>query len=78
MPRLSLWKDGAHTNDYKYMDRNISEMFTIGGTGILVHKYLGTIEQNLSKTTSTAQGATGTTLTFERKHHQCCNIWLHC
>ena len=64
MPRLSLWKDGAHTNDYKYMDRNISEMFTIGGTGILVHKYLGTIEQNLSKTTSTAQGATGTTLTF--------------
>ncbi len=64
MPRLSLWKDGAHTNDYKYMDRNISEMFTIGGTGILVHKYLGTSEQNLTKTTSAAQGAAGTTLTF--------------
>lgn len=64
MPRLSLWKDGAHTNDYKYMDRNISEMFTIGGTGILVHKYLGTSEQNLVKTTSAAQGAAGTTLTF--------------
>jgi hypothetical protein len=46
------------------MDRNISEMFTIGGTGILVHKYLGTTEQNLVKTTNSAQGAAGTTLTF--------------
>lgn len=64
MPRLSLWKDGAHTNDYKYLDRNISEMFTVGGTGILVHKYLGTNEQNLTKTTSAAQAAVGTTLTF--------------
>ena len=64
MPRLSLWKDGAHTNDYKYMDRNISEMFTVGGTGIFVHKYLGTNEQNLVKTTSTAQGSPGSTLTF--------------
>ena len=64
MPRLSLWKNGAHTNDYKYFDRRISEMFTVGGTGILVHKYLGTIEQNLTKTTSAAQATTGTTLTF--------------
>ena len=45
MPRLSLWKDGAHSNDYKFMDRRISEMFTIGGTGVLLHKYLGTKEQ---------------------------------
>lgn len=64
MPRLSLWRDGAHTNDYKYMDRRISEQFTIGGTGILVHKYLGTNEQNLTKTTTAAQLATGNTLTF--------------
>ncbi len=64
MPRLSLWKDGAHTNDYKYMDRRISEMFTVGGTGILVHKYLGTNEQNLVKVTSSAQVAAGNTLTF--------------
>ena len=64
MPRLSLWKDGAHTYDYKYMDRNISEMFTVGGTGILVHKYLGTNEQNLTKTTNAAQAAVGTTLNF--------------
>ena len=44
MARLSLWKDGKHSNDYKFFDRRISEMFTIGGTGILVHKYLGTHE----------------------------------
>jgi hypothetical protein len=45
MPRLSLWQDGKHSNDYKFMDRRISEMFTIGGTGILVNKYLGPIQQ---------------------------------
>ena len=43
--RLSLWKDGKHSNDYKFMDRRISEMFTIGGTGVLLHKYLGTKTQ---------------------------------
>lgn len=42
MARLSLWKDGKHTNDYKFMDRRVSELFTISGTGVLVHKYLGT------------------------------------
>jgi len=45
MARLSLWKDGRHSNDYKFFDRRISEMFTIGGTGILVHKYMGTQQQ---------------------------------
>jgi hypothetical protein len=45
MARLSLWKDGKHTNDYKFLDRRISEMYTIGGTGVLLHKYLGPIEQ---------------------------------
>lgn len=41
MARLSLWQDGKHSNDYKFMDRRISEMFTIGGTGVLLNKYLG-------------------------------------
>lgn len=41
MPRLSLWKDGLHTNDFKWHDRNISEQFTVGGTGMHLHKYLG-------------------------------------
>jgi hypothetical protein len=45
MARLSLWKDGKHSNDYKFIDRRISEMFTIGGTGIMLHKYLGPVEQ---------------------------------
>ncbi len=64
MPRLSLWKDGRHSNDYKFFDRRISEMFTLGGTGILVHKYLGTNEQNTVKTTTVSQGNVGPTLTF--------------
>lgn len=48
MPRLSLWKDGKHTNDYKFFDRRISELFTIGGTGVHVHKYLGPQDQGPS------------------------------
>ena len=48
MPRLSLWKDGAHTNDFKFFDKNIKEMFTVGGTGIHVHKYLGILDQGSS------------------------------
>lgn len=48
MPRLSLWKNGKHTNDYRFFDRRVSEMFTIGGTGVLVHKYLGPIDQGTS------------------------------
>jgi hypothetical protein len=55
VPRLSLWKEGLHTNDFKFMDRRMSEMFTVGGTGILVHKYLGIHEQNLTKSTTTTQ-----------------------
>src|SRR6056300_572339 len=48
MPRLSLWKDGAHTNDFKFFDKRIHEMFTVGGTGINVHKYVGIIDQGAS------------------------------
>lgn len=55
MPRLSLWKDGAHTNDFKFFDRRMSEMFTIGGTGINVHKYLGIIDQGPSTDASQPQ-----------------------
>lgn len=45
MSRLSLWKQGSHSNDYKFFDRTISEMFTVGGTGVNVHKFLGTVNQ---------------------------------
>lgn len=44
MPRLSLWRE-KKGNDYKFLDRRISEMYTVGGTGVLVHKYLGVQEQ---------------------------------
>ena len=64
MPRLSLWQDGKHSNDYKFMDRRISEMFTIGGTGILVNKYLGVNQQGVIKSTSLDQVGTGFTLAF--------------
>ena len=64
MPRLSLWKDGKHSNDYKFFDRRISEMFTIGGTGILLHKYLGVAPQGTQLSTSVAQSSIGPVLTF--------------
>ena len=47
MPRLSLWKP-EKTNDYHFMDRLIREQFLVGGTGVLVHKYLQPIDQGAS------------------------------
>jgi hypothetical protein len=64
MARLSLWQDGKHSNDYKFMDRRISEMFTIGGTGILVNKYLGVNTQGINKATSAAQASEDFDLSF--------------
>jgi len=40
MPRLSLWKS-EKSSDYRYFDRTISEMFTVGSTDLYIHKYLG-------------------------------------
>jgi hypothetical protein len=40
MPRLSLYKP-EKGNDYKFIDRQASEMFQVGGTDVYVHKYLG-------------------------------------
>lgn len=40
MARLSLWKP-ERGKDYFFLDRVIQEQFTIGGTDILLHKYLG-------------------------------------
>lgn len=47
MPRLSLWKN-EKTNDYHFMDRLIREQFMVGGTGVLVHKYLQPADQGAS------------------------------
>jgi hypothetical protein len=40
MPRLSLYRPNR-TRDYQFLDRTISEMYTVGGLDIFVHKYLG-------------------------------------
>ena len=40
MPRLSLYKP-EKTNDFHFLDKQIAEMFTVGGTDIHIHKYLG-------------------------------------
>ena len=45
MPRLSLWRDN-HSNDYKFQDNRIRELFTAGGTGVNIHKYLGPNSQD--------------------------------
>jgi hypothetical protein len=40
MPRLSLYRP-EKGNDYKFIDRTNWEMFQVGGTDVLIHKYLG-------------------------------------
>jgi len=41
MPRISLYKP-ERGNDYEFLDRQILEMFTVGGTDLHVYKYIGT------------------------------------
>ena len=40
MPRLSLYKP-ERGKDYTFLDKQITEMFIVGGTDVFVHKYLG-------------------------------------
>jgi len=58
MPRLSLWRPNKG-NDYKFFDQRMSEMFTVGGTDVYIHKYLGPIDQPF--TSNTEPGTTGIT-----------------
>lgn len=46
MPRLSLWKP-EKGNDFHFMDRLIREQFMVGGTAVLVHKYLQPADQGI-------------------------------
>lgn len=41
MPRLSLYKPERGA-DYNFLDKQILEMFTIGGTDLHIYKYIGT------------------------------------
>ena len=61
MPRLSLWRPNKG-NDYKFFDRRISEMFTIGGVDINIHKYLGPIEQTSGSATEPATASSITSI----------------
>lgn len=47
MPRLSLYRE-TKQNDYRFLDRIISEQFTVGGTDLYIHKYLGPTDQGPS------------------------------
>ncbi len=51
MPRISLYRP-EKTRDYEFIDKQILEMFTVGGTDINVHKFLG--PQNTSEANATA------------------------
>ena len=63
MPRISLWNGGRHSNDYKFFDARISEMFTLGATDVLIHKYLGPQTAPSNTTVTQTQHAVGNTLT---------------
>lgn len=45
MPRLSLYRP-EKGNDYKFIDKTVWEMFQVGGTDVLVHKFIGTARSN--------------------------------
>ena len=58
MPRLSLYRPHKG-DDYKFFDRRMSEMFTVGGVDVNVHKYLGPLDQGFVSNTEPG----GTSLT---------------
>lgn len=47
MPRLSLYRSNKQ-NDFRFLDRTIAEQFTVGGTDLYIHKYLGPAENTTS------------------------------
>jgi hypothetical protein len=61
VPRISLYSPNK-TNNYKWFDRHISELYAVGGTDISVHKYLGPLDQgatnDATKPTYTTQSVT--------------------
>jgi hypothetical protein len=52
MPRLSVYKP-EKGNDYRFIDKNIWEMFQVGGTDVLLHRYLGPGESTAGASPST-------------------------
>ncbi len=58
MPRLSLYRPNKGY-DYQFFDKTISEMFTVGGVDITLHKYLGPAATGF--VSNTEPGTTGIT-----------------
>jgi hypothetical protein len=57
MPKLSLYRS-EKSNDYKFFDKTISEMFSIGATDLYVHKYVGVADQGPTNSLSTPRQTT--------------------
>jgi hypothetical protein len=51
MPRLSLYKP-EKGKDFEFIDNRIYEMFTVGGTDVFIHKYLGPKNPNEADATA--------------------------
>jgi hypothetical protein len=64
MPKLSLYRPNR-TNDYRFLDRTISEMYTVGGLDLYVHRYLGPKTGQGDSTQSGNYDATQPNYTFE-------------
>lgn len=52
MPRLSLYRP-EKTNDFKFADRTIYEMFQVGGVDVYIHKYIGPVNPDNNSATAT-------------------------
>lgn len=48
MPRLSLWKPDRHSPDFKFIDRRVSELFTVGGVTSHIYLYEGPQSANIA------------------------------
>jgi hypothetical protein len=51
MPRISLYRP-QKTNDFRFIDRTVSEQFTAGGIDLFIHKYLGPQDQGATASLS--------------------------
>jgi hypothetical protein len=50
LPRLSLYRP-EKGNDFRFLDRVINEQFQVGGTDVLVHRYLGPVDPETGAST---------------------------
>src|SRR5210317_266673 len=66
MPRLSLYRP-EKGNDYKFIDKTAWEMFQVGGTDVLLHKYIGPGEQKDGEYSPTVPNYESSTSTPETR-----------